>query len=192
MPTTPHGYWYTDGSVEMQANTISALEASSAEAALVANNNTRQVLSFKWATSGDRTAQTGMSEGDVGYQNDDDSWWFYDGASWQPFVSDSGWVAATLQNGWTNYGSGYQEARYRKVGGEVYLEGTISPGTTTSGTAVFTLPTDMRPVSYLRVTASSNNASGFTRFEVNPNGSFQILTPAPSGATSFTVSFRVD
>jgi len=47
-----------------------------------------------------------------------------------------------FQNGWSNHGSTYQDAGYRKVGNLVYLVGTMDIGT--PGTA-FTLPVGYRP-----------------------------------------------
>lgn len=49
------------------------------------------------------------------------------------------WAAVSLfANGWTNYGGGYQPARYRKQNGELWLQGVVKPGGI--GTNAFTLP----------------------------------------------------
>lgn len=43
---------------------------------------TRQIQTYKWANAAARTAQAGMSEGDVGDQADTDQRWRYSGAAW--------------------------------------------------------------------------------------------------------------
>jgi hypothetical protein len=53
------------------------------------------------------------------------------------------WTGVTFSNGWSNFGTGYQLAQYRKVGDMVYVRGTITGGA--AGTIAFTLPTGFRP-----------------------------------------------
>lgn len=84
MPTTsPDNIYYADGSTPMSAEAISAAEATSVQAALNAKiNNTRQIQSFVWANAAARNAQTGMTEGDVGYQLDNNTNYLYTGTAW--------------------------------------------------------------------------------------------------------------
>jgi len=52
------------------------------------------------------------------------------------------WTALSLQNGWTNYGSGVQTLQYRKVGDIVYVRGGLkAPGT---ASVCATLPVGFR------------------------------------------------
>lgn len=44
--------------------------------------NVRQIQTYKWANAAARTAQAGMSEGDVGDQADTDQRWRYSGSAW--------------------------------------------------------------------------------------------------------------
>lgn len=63
-----------------------------------------------------------------------------------PNLEDTGWIAATLLNGWTNYGGGYAPAQYRRINGVVYLQGLLAPGTFTAQTPVVSaLPAGYRP-----------------------------------------------
>lgn len=87
MPTTsPDNIYYADTSTSMSAEAISAAEATSVQAALNAKiNNTRQIQSFVWANAAARTAQTGMNEGDWGFQQDTDVTYRYANATWSPY-----------------------------------------------------------------------------------------------------------
>lgn len=66
----------------------------------------------------------------------------------------TGWTAATLAGSWTNYGSGYVPARFKKVGTMVFVQGTTTGGTGT----LFTLPVGYRPATNLNVVSSGNGA----------------------------------
>lgn len=57
---------------------------------------------------------------------------------------DTGWVAPTLNSGWSNYGSGYLGAGYRRKGGLVHLRGLVKRSSIDSLTP-FTLPAGYRP-----------------------------------------------
>ncbi len=87
MPTTsPDNIYYADSSTSMSAEAISAAEATSVQTALNAKiNNTRQIQSFVWANAAARTAQTGMNEGDWGFQQDTDVTYRYSAATWTAY-----------------------------------------------------------------------------------------------------------
>jgi len=61
-------------------------------------------------------------------------------SAWKSVLTDTGWVDATLQNGWVNYAGGYVNASYRLKNGVVFIRGLIKNGTITGGTLLFTLP----------------------------------------------------
>jgi hypothetical protein len=82
------------------------------------------------------------------------------------------WTAVTFQNGWVNFGSGYAEAKYRKVGDRVEVRGAVKTGTV--GTAVFTLPAGFRPPAKIIYTADGNGSYG--RLEVGTGGTVTHLT----------------
>jgi hypothetical protein len=48
-----------------------------------------------------------------------------------------------FQNSWTNYGGTWGPARFKKIGGEVILQGLVAGGT--NGAVGFTLPAGYRP-----------------------------------------------
>ena len=81
--------------------------------------------------------------------------------------SDSGWIDATYQNGWTTFSNSFSEARYRKFGSVVYIDGLVRSGTI--GQAVFTLPPGFRPTkAQLKAAETSNNVNG--RLDIYTNG----------------------
>ena len=61
-------------------------------------------------------------------------------------ITQGAWTAPTMINGWVDYGSGQQTARWRKdTSGTVHIQGCIKNGTTTAGTVIFGLPVGARP-----------------------------------------------
>ncbi|MCY8347586.1 phage baseplate upper protein [Bacillus haynesii] len=60
------------------------------------------------------------------------------------YVANFSWVVATLQNGWTHNNGGEDVAFGIDATKTVYVRGAAKDGAT--GTTVFTLPTNMRPV----------------------------------------------
>lgn len=74
-------------------------------------------------------------------------------------LDGTAWVGiAAFANGWTNFGGGYQAARYRKQAGELWLEGVIRPGG--NGAAAFTLPAGfVIPATTLAVAGASTGAA---------------------------------
>lgn len=87
----------------------------------------------------------------------------------------------TYQNGWSNYTA--QSFRARRRGQVVQLEGSIVPGTTTSGTTITTLPTNMRPVRnrYFGCVTNATNQVPALMY-VDSSGNVNVQT-WPSGAT---------
>lgn len=61
-------------------------------------------------------------------------------------VTGESWKTPTLLNGWVDYGSTWQGARYRRLGGVVYIQGLVKSGTAST---VFNLPAGYRPAAAL-------------------------------------------
>lgn len=95
-------------------------------------------------------------------------------------LNPTAWTAVTFQNGWSNFGGGYQAAQYRKIGDVVQVRGLIKSGTV--GSAAFTLPAGFRPVLDESRAVISNgvfgalyiNAAGIVTPFVGSNVSFQV------------------
>jgi hypothetical protein len=95
-------------------------------------------------------------------------------------VGDAGEPA--FENGWVNYGAGYNPARFGKdAAGRVWVQGLIKNGN--SGQVAFTLPEQYRPSQYVYV-ESASNPNVFARLVVLSNGSV-IPTTAAGGANIY-------
>lgn len=102
---------------------------------------------------------------------------------------DTGWHEIgdpgepAFQNFWTNIGGVRAPARYRKIAGIVFVEGSITAGN--SSATVFTLPVGYRPMFELRLPAVA--LDGGTRragiWYIQPNGNCGLFLEG-SGATN--------
>lgn len=78
--------FYADSSTALSLATITANMAD-AEADQIA---LREIQTFQWADAAARAAQTGMVEGDIGYQADTNVYYQYSGSAWGRLVSAIG------------------------------------------------------------------------------------------------------
>lgn len=101
---------------------------------------------------------------------------------------DQGWTAASLLNGWVNYGTqhstGHPLAAYRRENGRVFLRGLIQPGTL--DTAAFQLPPGFRPANPRGLPAGENvhhiatqSSAGALQLWVSADG---LIRPRGGGA----------
>lgn len=85
------------------------------------------------------------------------------------------WTNCDLQNGWVNYGLGYQECGYTLTrGGVVILKGHIRSGSLTNGVGLFRLPEKFWPTYRLlfqTVTAPHTSV----RVDVEPDGWVRLI-----------------
>jgi hypothetical protein len=99
------------------------------------------------------------------------------------------WNTPIFQNGWSNYGGGWEPAGYyRDKFGMVHLKGLIKGGSL--NTAAFTLPVGSRP-NYGRHIATLS-ANGFTAciLYIYSDGTVVPATNCSSSWTSLEVSFK--
>lgn len=100
-----------------------------------------------------------------------------------------GWVTPSLSNSWTDFGSGYQGARYCKDAlGWVHVEGLVKDGSPDTAT-IFTLPAGYRPAGSLIF--ASWNASGAARITVGSDGQVSCNTGGGSSFQGINCSFYV-
>lgn len=93
-------------------------------------------------------------------------------------------VNLTLANGWTNFGAPYQVARaMARDDGSVVLSGLIRPGTTTSGTVLFTLPASMRPANQ-QIVVTTMDAGAVAVLEIFASGNVTLRNGTPSSFLS--------
>jgi hypothetical protein len=113
-----------------------------------------------------------------------------------PAPAAEAWSAATLQNGWVNYGSDgtgtYAPAGYfRDFHQVVTLRGGVKSGTI--GQAMFTLPTGYRPPYRIVLSAyswSAGTGTVFSRVDIAPNGQVIPMTGGNGFFCLDGISFR--
>ncbi|UYL93929.1 putative tail fiber protein [Geobacillus phage vB_GthS_PK3.5] len=83
-----------------------------------------------------------------------------------------GWIAPTLLNGWSNFGSGYERAAYYKDAlGFIRLKGVIKGGT--MGAAAFVLPIGYRPPARKMFAVATSGGMG--RVDIDTSGNVIIV-----------------
>jgi len=104
-------------------------------------------------------------------------------------ADDTGWSNASLRNGWGNFGSGYQRARYKRtLDGTVFIEGLIRGGAIAPGAVLFTLPPGYRPNATLRIVQV--DAKGPMGFNIESNGKVTAQSFNTNIWASITCSFQ--
>jgi hypothetical protein len=101
------------------------------------------------------------------------------------------WNAISLENSWTNFASGYVTAQYRLVN-QVTCEviGWIKPGTLTSGTVLFALPSGYYNPNNLQLLIAQNfGTDASLLLEVGTTGNVTTETAATSGQNYFIHGF---
>ena len=143
---------------------------------------TRQIQTFVWADNAARTAQTGMTAGDEGYQTDTDTVYRYDGAAWVTGGTD----------GTTTPASGYtldadRTKLHRTQDGVVTFQiGVSSAGSIPNYAAVANLPAGFRPpVEYNggAILANSGSAGGLIVY--TSSGDVVVSLGTVTGTTIF-------
>lgn len=85
------------------------------------------------------------------------------GSSWAQIwevPTDSGWTSLTPATGWANYGNGFANIAYRKIGNVVRLRGVLS-GASVIDNALFTLPAAARPSTKNMYRLAGNSGQDF-------------------------------
>ena len=96
--------------------------------------------------------------------------------------TDSGWITATLNSGFTHYSSPYGPVKYRKIGNIVNIQGIVNQAT--ADQTVFTLPTGFRPER--RVIVAVMNANALGRLDIDPNGN--VIQDVISSSSWFSLN----
>lgn len=94
---------------------------------------TRAIQTFRWANDAARTAQTGMTAGDIGYQTDTTTFHLYNGSAWIPWASPPIQRTTGIMNNVT-VGNGTLTSYYQYVNGRIREFGRFILGSTSSVT----------------------------------------------------------
>lgn len=133
MPTTsPDSIYYADGTTPASIATITAAMATSVQNAL----NVRETKSYVWPDEAARDAQTGMVNGQIGYQTDSETYYIYSG-SWLIWAKAPESYSPTI----TNFVNSSNDFIYSVAGGVVSISGyAICSGAV--GEITISLPND--------------------------------------------------
>lgn len=106
-----------------------------------------------------------------------------------PTVTNVGEAGApAFQNGWVNYDTNWDQARYYRSNGRVYLQGLVKNGT--AGTGIFTLPVGFRPAK--RALFPADGSGGYGRVDVLANGEVRHIAGGNAHFSLSNVAFRAD
>lgn len=135
MPTTsPDSIYYADGTTPASLADITSAMATSVQNAL----NLREGHSFKWANATEKSAQSGMATGDIGYQADDDTFYIYNGSAWKIWAKEPTTYSPTF----TNFAASSSSFTYSISSGRVFITGKATCATTLpTGLISFSTPT---------------------------------------------------
>ena len=85
-------------------------------------------------------------------------------------TSPQEWVDVTFENSWVNFGGGFNDCQYRKVGNDVEIRGMVKDGTIPA--TIFTIPENFRPVNAYFFDAISGGSQG--RIRIGDDGAVTI------------------
>lgn len=145
------------------------------------------VIPFRNTTERDAGTYT---EGQPGWMIDSKQSIIYNSSAWVTAIDDTGWASPTLLNSWSNLGSGYVAARYKRRAGVVHVQGTITGGTATDGTVLFNLPAGFRPSAAMQLAVAAGSVSGVGRVEVQANGN--VVAKTVTAPVSLQMSFPAE
>lgn len=108
-------------------------------------------------------------------------------------VETEAFIAPTLLNSFTNYGSGYASAGYYKDKmGIVHLHGLVQHVGEPDGLVIFTLPVGYRPSTSGELIFMSYNADTLGRVDVMANGNVVMSLGIPGWFSLNEITFRAD
>lgn len=176
MPTTsPDNIFYADNTTPASLATITNTMANSVQTAL----SMREAQSFRWANDAAKSAQTGMVVGDIGYQEDDDTYYRYNGTAWVVWVRQNTAFTPT----WSGASMSVTNAIYSVIAGQVFVavEATVSSVT---GSTTMTVPAGFPIHVYSYSTGFNSVGNGLGLIGAN-NYALSV-----HGATADTVALR--
>ena len=91
---------------------------------------------------------------------------------------DVSWTAGTLLNSWINFGSGYQDIEYRKIGDIVYVRGLVTKTADFLLNTIITLPVGYRPPNTVFCISSvgTNTTLGSGNIAIATNGDLSLAS----------------
>lgn len=170
--TSPDGIAYLVSGSPINPVSESAQQASTVQAAF----SRRALASYYWPNKAARTGQTGMRQGDTGYQTDNDQPYWYTGTAF-------GWIPVLV--GHEAYGGG------RMISGQVDITPTTDPKGGYTGSKTITFPTGyFNSTPQIQVTPWSANPNLVNAsYSANTAAGFTAYLGRTDGAITTTVSW---
>lgn len=85
------------------------------------------------------------------------------------------WVNLSLGSGWTNHGSAFNVAQYKKVGDLVFLRGMVTASSWSTTPILATMPENFRPLAQVMY-ACMGNANATVRIDVEAGGALRWVS----------------
>lgn len=162
--------WFTNGECGLDLKNSDIVGANTILMSDEANGDTEGILFLKEGAS---SGSTDPSDYETlrGYRGEV----FYNGNKILTTASDTGWITATLTDGFKYYGtSPGNTPKYRKIGNMVEINGAVSPTSDIAGSItkheIFTLPEGFRPTGYSRNYIMQGSGTNIWCLSVATNG----------------------
>jgi len=177
MPTTsPDSIYYADGTTPASIATISATTATSIQNAL----NVRELKSYSWADETARSAQTGMSTSQIGYQVDNDTYYIYVSSAWSIWAK----APATYTPTMVNLTATSTSINYSIASGIVTISGVVQNSTTTTSGITMTLPNGYGiDTTYITTATFAHTLGDATFYDTSASAAYAGAVCANSAAT---------
>ena len=173
MPTTsPDSIYYADGTTPASLSNITVAMANSVQNAL----NVRETKSYIWPDEAARDAQTGMINGQIGYQTDNATYYIYSG-SWLIWAK----APTTYVPTFSNLTATSTEITYSIAGGIVTVSGVVTNSTTTTSGITMTTPSGYDIDTGFINTSTTNHSLGTaTYYDLSLTSTFAGVVCASS------------
>jgi hypothetical protein len=187
--TSPDSIYFADGTTPASLSNITAAMATSVQNAL----NVRETKSYIWPDEAARDAQTGMANGETGYQTDNETYYIYSG-SWLIWAK----APATYTPTFTGFSATSNNFIFSISGGVVSISGNAILSGAVSGEMTISLPGGYSVDSTLLPTSQGvligvggvDDASGTTNFPLGvrvSNSSLVALVAYNAASTYLTI-----
>lgn len=90
------------------------------------------------------------------------------------------WTNVTFNSPWANYGAGFSNAQYRKVGEMVQVRGLVKATGITVPSLIFILPVGFRPPANLQF--ATDGGGNHALLQMGADGQLSLLQPSGAAA----------
>ena len=186
--TSPDNIYYLDNDSPAGLIPYSTTLATSIQEALDERSESQQLRTYRWADESEQAAQSGMQRGDMGYREDLDNTYRWNGVAWDAVIEFRQEVL-TLTQGTTNPSN--LPPTVVRQGKMVTIFGRVQNGNgLTLGSAYQpicnTVPEWARPSLNLHAGASATSTSSTATVTVTPEGDLSVASSGTVASFSFS------